>query len=171
MTDKTELLACPFCGGSTLEVASFRAGGVLWWQVECAGDECQAHSGDRGSEASAIKAWNTRATLSPQPSLSEQDVFELAVDIVSATETAPLVPGARTHAVEQLLKRHVSALSPPHDRDEVERLYSELIMNVSRKYEGESRHETALRYIREREADAEIGEERASLTNNPGDQK
>jgi len=38
---------------------------------------------------------------------------------------------------------------------EVERLrgmYNELIMAVAQKFDGETRHETALRYIREREA-------------------
>jgi hypothetical protein len=30
--------------------------------------------------------------------------------------------------------------------------YYELVMEVARKFDGESRHETALRYIREREA-------------------
>lgn len=40
--------------------------------------------------------------------------------------------------------------------DELERLqklYNELLYEVARKYEGETRHQTALRYIRERETD------------------
>lgn len=36
----------------------------------------------------------------------------------------------------------------------VEEAYSELIMAVERKFEGETRHETALRYINERERSA-----------------
>ena len=39
----------------------------------------------------------------------------------------------------------------------IEELYSELIMEVSNKYPGESRHETALRYIREREERSSVG--------------
>ena len=39
--------------------------------------------------------------------------------------------------------------SPIHT--EIEKKYHELIMAVGQKYCGESRHETALRYIRERE--------------------
>jgi len=31
-------------------------------------------------------------------------------------------------------------------------MYNELIMAVAQKFDGETRHETALRYIREREA-------------------
>lgn len=35
---------------------------------------------------------------------------------------------------------------------ETQRLYNELLMAVERKFPGESRHETALRYIKEAEA-------------------
>jgi len=35
--------------------------------------------------------------------------------------------------------------------------YSELLMAVGHKFPGESRHETALRYIREAEASVEVG--------------
>jgi hypothetical protein len=56
--------------------------------------------------------------------------------------------------------RALAALSSPTDpRDaEIEGLrkhYNELLFAVSKKYEGEDRHETALRYIREREADCD----------------
>lgn len=44
---------------------------------------------------------------------------------------------------------------PYRELERVRTLYCELIGAVSAKYEGESRHETALRYIRERENSAE----------------
>lgn len=34
-------------------------------------------------------------------------------------------------------------------KDKIEKKYSELLMAVEMKYEGETRHETALRYIRQ----------------------
>jgi hypothetical protein len=37
------------------------------------------------------------------------------------------------------------------DKDELEKKYYELLYAVAQKYPGESRHETVLRYIRERE--------------------
>jgi hypothetical protein len=40
---------------------------------------------------------------------------------------------------------------------ELSEQYHELIMAVERKFPGESRHETAVRYIREREARATAG--------------
>ena len=43
---------------------------------------------------------------------------------------------------------------------DMEKLYDELIMAVARKFTGESRHETALRYIRdaERRAGSDLGD-------------
>ena len=61
--------------------------------------------------------------------------------------------------------RRMKALDPDTHRassDEVGRLYTNLLMSVARKYEGESRHETALRYIKEREAD--LGEAIAAMS-------
>ncbi|MDQ3273777.1 MAG: hypothetical protein M3Q39_01775, partial [Actinomycetota bacterium] len=40
--------------------------------------------------------------------------------------------------------------------------YSELLLAVANKYPGESRHETALRYIREREMPKDSGPQTAS---------
>ncbi len=37
-------------------------------------------------------------------------------------------------------------------RNSLRELYNELIMAVEKKHEGETRHQTALRYIRERES-------------------
>ena len=46
---------------------------------------------------------------------------------------------------------------PFHGMDELRSKYEELIMAVASKYEGESRHETALRYIQERESRQNVG--------------
>jgi len=43
------------------------------------------------------------------------------------------------------------------DREELEKKYYELIYAVATKHPNESRHETALRYIREREEHAGSG--------------
>lgn len=42
-------------------------------------------------------------------------------------------------------------LNPPDTKKDIAQLYSELLMAVESKYPGESRHETALRYIRSQE--------------------
>ena len=42
-------------------------------------------------------------------------------------------------------------LNPPDTKRDVSRLYGELLMAVESKYPGETRHETALRYIRSQE--------------------
>ena len=48
----------------------------------------------------------------------------------------------------------------PHEEKGCEEKYSELLMAVGNKYEGETRHETALRYLRR----AEQGNSTASKT-------
>ncbi|HAR37923.1 MAG TPA: hypothetical protein DCS09_04735 [Porphyromonadaceae bacterium] len=43
------------------------------------------------------------------------------------------------------------------DCDELQRKYNELVMAVSRKFPGETRHQTALRYIRQAEDNPTFG--------------
>ncbi len=50
------------------------------------------------------------------------------------------------------------------ERDEAKRLHMELIYAVARKFDGESRHETALRYIEEAEKRSEEGSSVSTLT-------
>ena len=47
---------------------------------------------------------------------------------------------------------------PPEDEKSIDDLYHELLLAVCRKFPGEDRHATALRYIREAEARAMMGE-------------
>lgn len=42
-------------------------------------------------------------------------------------------------------------------RERVEKLYEELIMAVGNKYKGETRHQTALRYIQQAESNIDTG--------------
>lgn len=79
MTNKTELLPCPFCG-SIPDVFPKRPEieGNAFGQVRCSNNDCSAkpcvndgedRADDRGSDAykmAAIKIWNTRAP-SPEP--------------------------------------------------------------------------------------------------------
>jgi len=51
-------------------------------------------------------------------------------------------------------------------RGEIEEKYQELIMAVEKKYEGETRHETALRYIRRAESN-DYGAARNSSPDKP----
>ena len=54
--------------------------------------------------------------------------------------------------------------------DAVERQYNELIYAVARKYKDESRHATALRYIREREEQAaQSGSDKAAAPDSAGE--
>lgn len=46
---------------------------------------------------------------------------------------------------------NIDGEAPPERRKSYYELYHELIMEVAKKYPGETRHETARRYIRERE--------------------
>lgn len=60
--DKQDLRECPFCGGEAIKCEnSLRAPegleGMHW--IIC--KDCHASPGDRGTEAEAIAAWNTRA--------------------------------------------------------------------------------------------------------------
>ena len=48
---------------------------------------------------------------------------------------------------------------PGSEADRWKNLYHELLMAVESKHEGESRHETALRYIQERENRSELSSE------------
>jgi len=48
---------------------------------------------------------------------------------------------------------------------ELQRKYDELIYAVGNKYPGESRHETALRYIQERENSTSEGQQAGEHTN------
>ena len=50
---------CPYCASKAGAVLT-RAAGLYWHHVECSNEECRATGPERGGEAEAIAAWNTR---------------------------------------------------------------------------------------------------------------
>ena len=70
----------------------------------------------------------------------ETDAAEMPIDRVDTVASRPC------HIVNSEFARKLE-----RERDEVRALYNELIMNVVCAYDCETRHQTALRYIRERE--------------------
>jgi hypothetical protein len=67
-------------------------------------------------------------------------------------------PGAVEQGLAGML-RHLAAAPQPESTQQDAALYRELLYAVSKKWPGESRHETALRYIRraEEEGSKELG--------------
>ena len=50
-----------------------------------------------------------------------------------------------------------AVVNPQHGQPAISQLYNELLMAVAQKFPGESRHETALRYIRSVERNSNCG--------------
>lgn len=70
MSDKIELLPCPFCGGENM----FRAGGDLCgYHIFC--DDCFAESGTGETEEEAAEIWNHRVAAPPAPVAQEPVAF------------------------------------------------------------------------------------------------
>jgi Lar family restriction alleviation protein len=69
--DKTNLLHCPFCGSSDIEIAQTKrsSGSVGWWRVRCL--HCYAEISDNTKKETA-KYWNTRTPI-VQQRLSDAD--------------------------------------------------------------------------------------------------
>lgn len=65
MTDKTELLPCPFCGGGATIRADADHSASFW--IGCATDGCLGCDHWEEDYAEAIAAWNTRALTANQP--------------------------------------------------------------------------------------------------------
>ena len=70
--------------------------------------------------------------------------------------------GVERDAIKNWLRQTLQTLTNQIER--AREKYNELIMAVESKYEGESRHETALRYIKEAERG---GNEESSLQDTP----
>lgn len=66
--------------------------------------------------------------------------------------------------VDQRVNKQCVTYLPFQECDRIRTLYNELILAVSMKHDGETRHETALRYIRERESDNHPTEEKHGRT-------
>ena len=161
-----ELLPCPFCGSSDI---AFQEGSTFRW-IEAMCQNCGATCGEtrattlgepdeEGDKRLAATEWNRRASPA------------------SAPEGFALVPVVPTHAILDvmfnagidmhdvdltLVYRAMLAASPtpPVSEDQKDaELYKELIYAVANKFPGESRHQTALRYIR----NAEKGSDNAAM--------
>lgn len=75
---------------------------------------------------------------------------QLADCIRQAIEAGDLM---RHVIVDNRLNKQCVTYLPFQEYDRIRTLYNELIFAVSMKHDGKTRHETALRYIRERESD------------------
>mgnify|MGYP003661816039 CR=1 FL=1 len=60
----------------------------------------------------------------------------------------------REQSLAHLEEAHREIENMEHEKLHLSELYRELLFSVESKHEGESRHDTALRYIRERETSA-----------------
>ena len=75
MPDKTpELLPCPHCPESELEIVGYWGG----YRVKCWG--CGCESGYYGTAENAMDAWNRRAQPKPEPQEGEPEVEIAAAD-------------------------------------------------------------------------------------------
>lgn len=92
---------------------------------------------------------NIKAVYTPaaEPSAAAQEDRNALADMVQATT------GCGRINAHRIVKQIADRLQPSGAGEDAAR-YEELIYAVARKFPGESRHETALRYIREREAAA-----------------
>lgn len=149
MTEKTEpveqLKPCPFCGAVARRSMAVTDDPISY-AIGCS--KCVVATEWLVSEAEAIAAWNQR-TEQPRPTEAGDAGLagELAALPYRVADLTILVP-------TKMRDRILSALTTREAG--IERRYHELLYAVACKYEGEDRHETALRYIREREADREI---------------
>jgi hypothetical protein len=92
---------------------------------------------------------------SPQLFRALDDARVLGLYMGEKMNESEIVKGLRRideRLIGTLGKEAANALEKAaEDADEYKRLYHELIMQVGRKFPGETRHQTALRYIKERE--------------------
>ncbi len=151
------LKPCPFSGDEPQTWCAPDSGGRAWW---VGSPVCQI--GSFRTQAAARLAWNHR----PSPTTGDAglaDEIEVAIeafhDALPRGQGETGDGGVAGKAMCQMFYDNadaiLSALRQPAPRadDALRAKYEELLYAVSRKYEGEDRHETALRYIREREAD------------------
>jgi hypothetical protein len=124
-------------------------------------------------EIDAARKWGeeTAAAIAPNIQVSDDAVVERVRFIHDFLRDMVRVGGVDRR--EQLLawklidegRQKLAALSATNSEavSELEKRYHELLFAVGKKYEGEDRHETALRYIREREADRQVAGGAAKL--------
>jgi Lar family restriction alleviation protein len=114
MTEPTELMPCPFCGGNARKVKhSAGSPGTIgydrWHGVACAG--CNACVGARDrrfrTSAAAIAAWNTRT---PQPTQAQSVAVPLTDEQIEALPMwkrfVGLWPETRREIVRTIERHH-----------------------------------------------------------------
>lgn len=115
---------------------------------------------DRGESNILHATRQSNAELSRRLAIAEADKEALVKTIdkicLKSYEPDPERPALSTRSEIQLIAEAALAISHPGTAitqrlAEMERRYNELLYAVGNKYENESRHETALRYIHERE--------------------
>lgn len=141
---QSELLPCPFCGGAMELVHDHTIENIDHVRHKLPSIDCPINgaSGFSVGNDQLIAAWNTR----PQPAISD-DLVEVAARAIDASYENG---GDCEDAALQVL----AAVRPILEAQgaEKERLYNDLIMQVACKFPNETRHETARRYIIERES-------------------
>ena len=114
MTEPTELMPCPFCGGNARKVkhsagSPGTTGYNRWHGVACAG--CNACVGARDrmfrTSAAAIAAWNTRT---PQPTQAQAGAVPLTDEQIEALPLwkrfVGLWPETRREIVRTIERHH-----------------------------------------------------------------
>ena len=110
MTDQTELKPCPFCGSNELVML----GGASTYMA-C---ECGAQGPDRGTDARAITAWNTRlpdakaepnlAAAAAPPKLTDKAVESLRIAYVDHDD-------ARDESLAMVLEWYFKSIEVTND--------------------------------------------------------
>jgi len=96
----------------------------------------------------------------------------LAVDSLTEKQLAEVIRQAIAsgdfvrHITQDGSKQSVSYI-PWREVERLKPLYNELLYAVERKFEGETRHETALRYIREKESCSNLSSDSEMSTPKP----
>jgi hypothetical protein len=145
-------------------VAEPRGEGPPWWcatcdswrhTMPCGRDDCPKPSDpsplsapQQTQERTTMEATNAQAPANAAPFVDTplkaaiREAFDnpTIANIKRVAELAALGPGQET--------------APREEARDYKALYHELLFAVGNKYPGESRHQTALRYLREREAPA-----------------
>lgn len=115
MTEPTELMPCPFCGGNARKVKhSAGSPGTIgydrWHGVACAGcNACVGARDDRRfrTSAAAIAAWNTRT---PQPTQAQAGAVPLTDEQIEALPLwkrfVGLWPETRREIVRTIERHH-----------------------------------------------------------------
>lgn len=80
-----KLLPCPFCGGYARSMThegpeTYARYNPYRWMIDC--DGCAATLANFRAEDEAIKAWNTRASLQPEPSRGSVKLPEYSSETV-----------------------------------------------------------------------------------------